>query len=171
MRVESEKRNLMSDPLSYDLAVAAASKQNSQMNSLLRAFAVAGLILLAAGCSSVSSRIERQRAEFSTWPLEVREKIAAGKIDLGFTPEQVLVALGEPDRRFTRTTVDGTTAVWSYREHEPRISFGLGLGIGGGRHSSGRGGVMLGTGYQDEEQMGVVFDRTGQVSAIETRQK
>jgi hypothetical protein len=89
-----------------------------------------------AGCSSVDSRIAKNRAEFSTWPPAVKEKVAAGKIDLGFTPEQVLVALGEPDRRFTRTTADGTTAIWSYRERAPQVSFGLGLGVGG-RRSAG----------------------------------
>jgi hypothetical protein len=129
-------------------------------------------VSLGAGCSSVDSRIARNRAEYSTWPLAVQEKVAAGKIDLGFTPEQVLMALGEPDRRFTRTTSDGTSAVWSYRDRAPKVSFGLGLGIGGfNSRSAVGGGVMLGTGYQDDEQLGVVFDRTGHVSAIETRQK
>ncbi len=131
-----------------------------------------GLILAVAGCSSVSSRIDRQRAEFSTWPLAVREKVAAGKIDIGFTPEQVLVALGEPDRRFTRTTSDGTSAVWSYREPKPRVSFGLGIGFGGlHRRTAMGGGALLGSGYEDDELLGVVFDRTGKVAVIETRQR
>jgi hypothetical protein len=125
---------------------------------------------LTGGCSTVDSRIARNRAEYSTWPMEVREKIAAGKIDIGFTPEQVLVALGEPDRKFTRTTSDGSSAVWSYRERKPQIAFGIGVG-GFGGHSGVGGGVTLGSGYRDDEQMGVVFDRTGNVSAIETRQK
>ena len=142
------------------------------MNTTL--FVVAGLMgaLLLSACSTVDSRIARQRAEFSSWPPEVQDKVAAGKIDLGFTPEQVLVALGEPDRRFTRTTSDGTSAIWSYRDRGPRVSFGLGLGLGGFRGNSAfGGGVTLGTGYEDGEQMGVVFDRTGRVSAIEMRQK
>lgn len=139
------------------------------MNTLLR-FAAVFTFALVAGCSTVDSRIAKNRAEFSSWPPAVQDKVVAGKIDLGFTPEQVLMALGEPDRRFTRTTADGTTAVWSYRDHGPKISFGLGLGFGG-RRSGGFGGVVLGPGYQDDEQLGVVFDRTGKVSAIETRQR
>lgn len=131
---------------------------------------IAVLALLWAGCSTVDSRIAKNRAEFSSWPAAVQDKVVAGKIDLGFTPEQVLMALGEPDRRFTRTSTDGTTAVWSYRDRGPQISFGLGLGLGG-RRSAGFGGVVLGPGYQDDEQMGIVFDRTGKVSAIETRQR
>jgi len=141
------------------------------MKTKLLLLSVLMTVVMATGCSSVGSRIEKHRAEYATWPLEVREKIAAGKIDLGFTPEQVLVALGEPDRKFTRTSVDGTTAVWSYRAPKPRVSFGLGMGLGGSRRSSTHGGVMLGSGYDDEEQMGVIFDRTGKVSAIEERQR
>ena len=95
-----------------------------------------------------------------------------GKIDLGFTPEQVLVALGEPDRRFARSTTDGTTAVWSYRDRAPRVSFGLRLGLGGWRRSSVyAGGMILGTGYEDDERLGVVFDTTGKVAAIEKRER
>ena len=53
------------------------------------------LTLAAAGCSTVGSRIEKNRAQYETWPLPVREKVAAGQIDLGFTTEQVAVALGQ----------------------------------------------------------------------------
>lgn len=115
------------------------------MNTLPRYVAVFALAL-ATGCSTVDSRIAKNREEFSSWPPAVQEKIVAGKIDLGFTPEQVLMALGEPDRRFTRTTADGTTAIWSYRDRGPHVSFGLGLGLGG-RRSAGYGGVVLGPGY------------------------
>jgi hypothetical protein len=130
--------------------------------------------LVAAGCSTVNSRIRKHQAEFSTWPMAVQEKVAAGQIDVGFTTEQVKVALGEPDRVFTRTTSDGTTEVWSYRDRGPRIGFGVGLGVGSvGRSGGTFGGIGIGTGggYHDDEKMGVVFDRGGRVSAIETRDK
>ena len=56
--------------------------------------------LLVAGCSTLESRISAQQAQFDTWPSEVREKIQAGRVDIGFTPEQVRVALGEPTRKY-----------------------------------------------------------------------
>lgn len=131
--------------------------------------------IFAAGCSTVDSRIAQNRAAFNTWPPAVQDKVVIGQIDLGFTAEQVAVALGEPDRVFTRTTADGTSQVWSYRDKGPRVSFGVGVGMGswGGRGGT-FGGVGINTGgggYRDDEKLGVVFDPNGRVSAIETRGK
>lgn len=135
---------------------------------------VACFAFVLVGCSTVDSRIARNREVFNTWPAAVQERIAAGQIDIGFTTDQVRVALGEPDRVFTRTTADGTSEVWSYRDRRPRIGFGVGVGIGGwhGGHGMG-GGVGIGTGggYRDDERLGVVFDRTGQVTAVEERRR
>ena len=62
--------------------------------------------LLVAGCSTVDSRISKHRELFNTWPAAVQDKIVRGEIDIGFNTDQVRVALGEPDRMFTRTTVE-----------------------------------------------------------------
>ena len=135
-------------------------------------FLLSALVLTLAGCSTVDSRIAKNREVFNTWPAPVQDKVVVGQIDIGFTPDQVRVALGEPDRIFTRTTGDGTSQVWSYRERGPRFGFGVGVGMGsfGGRGGT-FGGVTMGTGgdYLDDEKTGVVFDPTGRVSAIETR--
>lgn len=134
----------------------------------------AGCALLVAGCSTVDSRIAKNRAAFNTWPAPVQDKVVQGRIDVGFTPDQVRVALGEPDRVWSRTTADGTSQVWSYRDRGPRFSFGVGVGMGSfGRHGGSFGsiGVGTGTGYYDDEKMGVVFDPSGRVSSIETRQR
>jgi hypothetical protein len=131
-------------------------------------------IVILAGCSTVDSRIAKNREVFNTWPAAVQDKVVLGQIDIGFTPDQVRVALGEPDRVFTRTTGDGTSQVWSYRDRGPRIGFGVGVGMGsfGGRSGTFGGvGLGTGTGYRDDEKMGVVFDAAGHVSSIETRGK
>jgi hypothetical protein len=130
--------------------------------------------LLAAGCSTVDSRIAKNRDAFNTWPPAVQDKVVQGKIDIGFTAEQVRVALGEPDRVWTRTTADGTSQVWSYRDRGPRFGFGVGVGMGSFGHrggSFGSIGLGTGTGYHDDEKMGVVFDPSGRVSSIETRER
>lgn len=122
----------------------------------------------------MDSRIARHRDAFNTWPPAVQDKVVVGQIDLGFTTDQVAVALGEPDRVFTRTTADGTSQVWSYRDRGPRFSFGVGLGMGswGSRGGSFGGvGIDTGGGYRDDEKLGVVFDQNGRVSSIETRAK
>ena len=130
-------------------------------------------LLIAAGCASVDSRIAKNRAAFNTWPPAVQDKVVRGQIDIGFTRDQVAVALGGPDRVFTRTTSDGTTETWAYRDRGPRFSFGVGVGMGSfGRHGGSFGSVGIGTstgGYRDDEKLGVVFDRNGVVSSIETR--
>lgn len=142
------------------------------MNTRIASLCGATLALLVAGCSTVDSRIAQNRAAFNTWPPAVQDKVVVGQVDIGFTPEQVAVALGQPDRVFTRTTADGTSQVWSYRDRGPRFSFGVGVGAGswGGRGGT-FGGVGLGTatGYHDDEKLGVVFDPGGRVSSIETR--
>ena len=126
-------------------------------------------ILLAwgvAGCSTTETRA-RKSAEFATWPEAVQDTVLAGRIDIGFTAEQVRVALGDPDYRFTRTTSDGSTEVWGYRDKKPRLGFGI--GFGGYSGSTGVGtGVMVGSDTRpDDEKVRVIFDRAGRVSAVE----
>jgi hypothetical protein len=142
------------------------------MKTNLPFVALAGLLLAAAGCSTVDSRIAKNRDQFNSWPAAVQDKIVLGQIGIGFTPDQVRVALGDPDRVFTRTTADGTSQVWSYRDRSPKFGFGVGVGAGTfGSHGGSFGTVGIGTGagYHDDEKMGVVFDSAGRVSAIETR--
>ena len=128
----------------------------------------AGLtLLIAVGCSSPTSRIDKNRDAFASWPPAVQEKVQAGKIDLGFTPEQVRVALGDPDRTYTRTSNSGTSEVWAYQERGPKFGFGVGIGSGGGSSSYG-GGVAVNTGgNRDDDALRVVFEK-GVVSAVES---
>lgn len=149
-------------------------KPFSAMKTSLTALLLAATTLLAAGCSTVDSRIAKNREAFNTWPAPVQDKVVQGQIDIGFTTDQVRVALGEPDRVWTRTTADGTSQVWSYRDRGPRFGFGVGVGMGSFGHrggSFGSIGIGTGTGYHDDEKMGVVFDSNGRVSSIETRQR
>lgn len=132
------------------------------------------LALAVAGCSTVDSRIDKNRTAFNSWTPAVQDKVVKGQIDVGFSAEQVRVALGEPDRVFTRTSADGTSQIWSYRDRGPRFGFGVGVGMGsfGSRGGSfGSVGINTGSGYHDDEKMGVVFDQQGLVRSIETRGK
>jgi hypothetical protein len=138
----------------------------------IRLFLTLLLVGLLAGCSSVSSRIARDRDAFDRYPLDVQEKIAAGEVGVGFTPEQVRMALGDPDRVSTRTTPDGTSEVWGYRKKGPRFNVGVGVGVfgGGGSTRVGTGvGVSTGGDRREDERLRVVFDH-GTVSAVETAQ-
>jgi hypothetical protein len=126
---------------------------------------LAGLALAAAGCSSTQSRATRS-PEFSAWSPAVQQTVLAGKIDIGFSREQVHVALGAPDYSYTRTSADGTTEVWGYRDHGPRFSFGVGVGSFHGRTATSTG-IGVSTGGRVDEKVRVVFDRMGRVATVE----
>ena len=132
------------------------------------------LLLLALGisaflsaCSSTpEDRIAKNSALFDTFPPPVRQKIRAGEVDLGFTPEMVRLALGEPTRIFSRQTESGVVELWVYHDNSPRFSFGVGVGSFG-NHSATSLGVATSTGgYDPEEKMRVEF-RNGHVTAVE----
>ena len=123
-------------------------------------------VLLCAGCSTVQSRISGHQAAFNTWPPAVQQQVAAGQINVGFTREQVQVALGSPDRSFVRTAANGSFEVWSYADHGPRFSFGIGM-ASFGRGSAVGGGITTGTSSYPDERLRVIFDAYGRVSSIE----
>ena len=162
--------------MSYPLK-ASISKSFSTVTCFRSAWwsVVVGVVgIVVAGCAGVDARIARHREAYATWPLAVQEKVAAGEIALGFTREQVQVALGEPDRVFHRTDVNGTAEIWSYRDRRPRVGFGIGIGFGSWGHRGGSvGTVGLGTGIgmREDEKLGVAFGPDGTVTAIEVRGK
>ncbi len=127
------------------------------------------LLALVAGCSTVDSRIGKAQSQFDSWPAAVQEKIRAGQIDVGFTPEQVRVALGEPQKKYTRTTESGSAEVWAYAARGSGFSIGLGVGAGRGSSAYG-GGVAYDTSRYggDDERVRVIFE-DGQVASVEER--
>lgn len=137
--------------------------KSSRFFALIPALAFA----LLTGCSTPDSRIKSNQAAFNALPADSQAKIRAGKIEVGYTQAMVLMALGDPDRRYTRTSEKGQSEVWAYRDKGPAFSVGLGIGGGGGRSSMG-GGIGVSTaGDRDEDKMRVVFEG-GKVTATET---
>jgi len=131
--------------------------------------AVAALGL--AGCATTpESRVEKNAAAVATWPADVQAQVRAGKVAIGFTPEQVRVAVGEPDRVLARTDAAGAHDVWVYFDRGPRFGFGLGIGSGGGGSAYGGGVSMSGGGRRARELLRVTFDG-GKVSAFEQMKK
>ena len=123
-------------------------------------------ILVLAGCATTDSRIKDHQAGFDAAPPAVQAKIKAGQIDVGFTTEQVTMALGKPDRSYTRTTARGTSDIWAYADHKPRFSLGIGV-VGGGGSTMVGSGVAIGTGGDRyDDKLRVVFEG-GRVVAIE----
>lgn len=120
---------------------------------------------LLAGCSTTSGRIKKNQQLFDSYPVDVQSNIRNGKVDINYTPDMVLMALGEPDRRYGRTTEQGTSEVWAYTSKAPTFSFGLGVGGGGGRTGIGTGAGVT-TGGNSDEKVRVVFQE-GKVVSVE----
>ncbi len=123
------------------------------------------LVLLTA-CSTPQSRIDGNRAAFDRFPADAQEKIRTGRVDIGFTPEMVLIALGEPARKATIKNEHGEAEVWSYDDDRPQFSFGFGFGSFGSHSATGVGVATSTGGYGPNEKMRVEF-RDGRVHAIE----
>jgi hypothetical protein len=125
------------------------------------------LFLALAGCATTpAERIAKNQAAYAAWPPGVQAMVQAGEVAPGFTPAQVRVALGEPDRTFTLTTEKGTEEVWTYRDHKPRFTVGLGVAGGGGSTRVGGATEMSSGGPYRDEVMRVIFAE-GRVSAVE----
>jgi hypothetical protein len=134
---------------------------------LLRASLLLPLVLsLVAGCSTVDSRVKDNQAAFDALPPETQQKIRSGKIDIGYTPQMVTMALGKPDRAYTRTSEKGTSEVWAYRDRKPSFSFGVGIGGGGGTHVGTGLGITTGGDRYDDKLRIVFVD--GKVASVET---
>jgi hypothetical protein len=129
-------------------------------------------LLLAAGCASSTpqSRISKNREAYARFPSNVQRMVSAGMVDVGMTPEMVRLAIGKPNREFSRQTENESSEVWVYHDTSPRFSIGFGIGSYG-RHSSSSVGIATSTGdYDRDEKMRVVF-RDGQVTEIEYRKR
>ena len=120
-------------------------------------------LALALACAGTDSRIAESEDVFDSYPEEVQQKIRAGEIAVGFSEEQVLMALGEPDRRTQVTAEDAAAEVWTWRRSVP----GVGIGSGSRRGRVGIGtGVTLGEGARSEDEM-VVELVNGRVTRFE----
>jgi hypothetical protein len=68
---------------------------------------------------TISYRLEEQ-----AWPVATKLKILQGRIAIGFTQVQVVMALGEPTSVLEETTADGATQVLTYRGTQVEIRAG-----------------------------------------------
>lgn len=136
---------------------------------LLTLTAFGSFALLLSACSSTDSRIQKDKAAFDEYPPSVQYAIRAGRIEIGFTPAQVRMALGEPTRSYTRTTASGTSLVWAYSKKGPSLSIGVGVGGGGGSTSVGGGvGVTTG-GDQADDRLRVIFENERVMTVEQTK--
>jgi hypothetical protein len=84
---------------------------------LLLPLAALGLLLFAAGCQTVDTRIKEKPAAFAGLDKETQEKIKQGVIGLGYTEDMIYLALGKPDQIRESLTASAHTLTWIYNSY------------------------------------------------------
>ena len=120
---------------------------------------LAAAALALTACSTIDSRIRKQQALFDGYPPDVQQNIRNGHIEVGYTPEMVAMALGEPDRKVETQTADGVAEVWTYRKSVPGFSVGMGSGSYVGSGVGIGSGVSVGEPPRSEDKAVVEFWR------------
>ena len=137
------------------------------------AAALAAVVFLAA-CSTPERRIKKNQGEYDAAPPEIQAAMKEGRAAVGMTQKQAEIALGKPDRTYTRQSKDSQPQeVWAYGRGSSRPGIGFGLGVFGGGPAIYGGGVSVGPGYDNwmyEETARVVFEG-GKVVSVEQRRK
>ncbi len=124
------------------------------------------LALWLAGCASPDARIKRSPEIFARLSPEQQALVKEGKVGIGFDADAVRLAVGTPDRTWTRTDAAGTSEVWSYTSWEND----MGLPLYRGWYHMNSDFYPFYMNYparQEHEYFKVVFGPGGKVTAIE----
>ena len=103
----------------------AANKIRTMTAKLLSLTLVSSCLLWAAGCSTVDSRIAKNRDLFNSWPPAVQEKIVVGQIDL--PPVRIIEVavevrnLAPPAFARRREPLGGVPDLWIAGRQYPRF--------------------------------------------------
>lgn len=141
-------------------------------------WALVGLaaVAIAAGCSTPASRIKKHPQIFEALPPEVQGAVRQGKVEIGFPEQAVYLALGKPDRKYTRQTESGVTAIWSYVDYtttteRQRVDGTFRVRDPSGTYRTIRDSIWVDVDRRTEYEKLRVEIRDGQVSAIERVQR
>jgi len=140
-------------------------------------YIVLSAILLGAfscGCGTTAARIKQNAKVFDSFPKDVQENVRKGKVQIGYTKEMAHIALGNPDRRYIRTTADGDREVWAYISVQVTKQRQLIKGPFRRRTASGEYETVYGQSiwvdvdqYREYENLRIEFDDQGKITAID----
>ncbi len=75
------------------------------------------VLLLAAGCQTVDTRIKEKPTAFASLDKATQDMIKHGAIGLGFTEDMVYLALGKPDQKRESLSASAHTLIWIYNSY------------------------------------------------------
>jgi hypothetical protein len=127
------------------------------------------LAVWLGGCASPEARIKRSPDVFARLTPEQQSLVKEGKVGIGFDADAVRLAVGKPDRVWTRTDAKGTRDVWSYTTFQDDAGAPL---YQGWYHTQMYPGLypIYNPGYRggrEREYFRVVFGPDGKVTAVE----
>lgn len=132
------------------------------------------LLILAAAlsaCQSPQSRIKKNQAAFDAFPPEVQTAIRQGRAEVGFTEQQVLMALGKPGRVYSQKTATSNQEVWEYGVGGgPSVGLGFGMSSMGGGSGYGTSVGVASDAVDPRAQTRVILE-SGIVVSVERRVK
>ncbi len=128
--------------------------------------------LLFAGCATPAYRISKNQELFDSFSSEVQARVREGKVDIGYTRDMVLLALGRADREYTRRTQSGITDIWSYTDtyvtsDRQRVEGTFRLRDAGGRYRSVSDTIWVDVDKEHEYEVKRIEFHNGVVQAIE----
>ncbi len=92
-------------------------------------------VLFLAACSTPRERRIRQNAAVvNSLDQNTQVKISAGVIEVGFTEQMVMIALGQPDRKSEKVSESGKETTWTYLDYKDQAAGSSEFGI---THSPG----------------------------------
>lgn len=82
------------------------------------------LVLAVAGCSTIQTRVDENRALFETFDEETQQNLLNGRVVLGYTMPMTYMAVGSPDEVVRTEDTSGETITWIYQYAEPTYGYG-----------------------------------------------
>jgi hypothetical protein len=74
--------------------------------------------LSAGGSTTPGRRVDAHRAAYESWPIETRQAVLDGQVELDMNPDMVRIALGEPNEIVQRSRGGREEVVWIYTKVE-----------------------------------------------------
>lgn len=132
------------------------------------------LLVLAAvlsACQTPQSRIKKNQAAFDAYPPEVQAAVREGRVEVGFTAEQAVMALGKPTRVYSQKTAAASQEVWEYGGGGgSSVGFGFGMSSMGGGSGYGTG-IGVNSDVSDPRARTRLILENGKVATVERREK